>query len=83
VSILATIPIRLVVNTRLPTRTMAELIAFAKVNPGKIAAATPGKGTTSHLTSEWFQVAASVKFVQVPCRGSVPTLQRTVAGASI
>jgi len=50
---------------------------------GKIAAATPGKGTTSHLTSERFQVAASVKFVQVPCRGSVPALQRMVAGASI
>ena len=80
VSILATIPTGLVVNPRLPVRTVAELIAFAKANPGKITAATQGKGTTSHLTSEWFQIAAGVKFVQVPYRGSAPALQGVVAG---
>jgi tripartite-type tricarboxylate transporter receptor subunit TctC len=80
VSILATIPTGLLVNPRLPIRTVAELIAFAKANPGGITAATQGKGTTSHLTSEWFQVAAGVKFVQVPYRGSAPALQGLVAG---
>jgi tripartite-type tricarboxylate transporter receptor subunit TctC len=70
----------LVINPRLPVRAVAELIAFAKANPGKITAATQGKGTTSHLTSEWFQIAAGVKFVQVPYRGSAPALQGMVAG---
>jgi len=80
VSILATIPTGLVINPRLPIHSAAELIAFAKANPGKITAATQGKGSTSHLTSEWFQVAAGVKFVQVPYRGSAPALQGMVAG---
>jgi len=80
VSILATIPTGLVINPRLPVRAVAELIAFAKANPGKITAATQGKGTTPHLTSEWFRIAAGVKFVQVPYRGSAPALQGMVAG---
>jgi len=80
VSILATIPTGLVVSPRLPVRSVAELIAFAKANPGRITAATQGKGTTSHLTSEWFQSAAGVTFLQVPYRGSAPALQGLVAG---
>jgi tripartite-type tricarboxylate transporter receptor subunit TctC len=80
VSILATIPTGLVVNPRLPIRTVAELTAFAKASPGKLTAATQGKGTTSHLTAAWFQAAASVKFIQVPYRGSAPALQGMVAG---
>ena len=80
VSILATIPTGLIVNPRLPIGSVAELIAFAKANPGKLTAATQGKGTTSHLTSEWFQIAAGVKFVHVPYRGSAPALQGMVAG---
>jgi tripartite-type tricarboxylate transporter receptor subunit TctC len=68
----ATIPTGLEVNPRLPMRSVAELIAFAKPSPGRITAATQGKGTTSHLTSEWFQIAAGVKFVHVPYRGSAP-----------
>ena len=80
VSILATIPTGLVINPRLPIRTVPELIGFAKANPGKLTAATQGKGTTSHLTAAWFQVAAGVKFVEVPYRGSAPALQGIVAG---
>src|SRR5215475_4388804 len=49
------------------------------VNPQKIAA-TQGNGTTSHLTSEMFQMMADVKFVQVPYRGSAPALQGLLAG---
>ena len=46
VSILATVPTGLVINPRLPIRTVPELIGFAKANPGKLTAATQGKGTT-------------------------------------
>ena len=81
VSILATIPTGLFVNpNKIPATTTAEFIAYAKANPGKVTAATQGNGSTSHLTSEWFQMAAGVKFVQVPYRGSAPALQGLVAG---
>jgi tripartite-type tricarboxylate transporter receptor subunit TctC len=81
VTILATIPTGLFVNpNKIKADTVAEFIAFAKANPGKVTAATQGNGSTSHLTSEWFQMAAGVKFVQVPYRGSAPALQGLVAG---
>jgi tripartite-type tricarboxylate transporter receptor subunit TctC len=81
VSILATIPSGLFVNPKkIPANTLSEFIAYARANPGKITAATQGIGTTSHLTSEWFQLDAKVKFVQVPYRGSAPALQGLVAG---
>jgi tripartite-type tricarboxylate transporter receptor subunit TctC len=79
-SILATIPTALLVNPSVPVHNVSELIGFARAHPGKISAATQGTGTTSHLTAEWFQVAAGVKFVTVPYRGSAPALQGLVAG---
>src|SRR5262249_36954439 len=59
---------------------VADFIAYAKANPGKIASATQGNGTTSHLTSELFQLMAKVSFVHVPYRGSAPALQGLLAG---
>ena len=81
VSILATIPSGLFINPKkVPANTLAEFITYARNNPGKVTAATQGIGTTSHLTSEWFQLEAKTKFVQVPYRGSSPALQGLVAG---
>ena len=80
VSILATIPTGLFISPKIPANTLAEFIAYAKANPGKVTAATQGTGSTSHLTSEWFQLAAGVKFVTVPYRGSAPALSDLVAG---
>ena len=80
VTIMATIPTGLFVSPKIEARTLDQLIAYTKANPGKITAATQGNGSTSHLTSEWFQMAAGVKFVQVPYRGSAPALQGLVAG---
>src|SRR2546426_7155553 len=56
----------LVANPTLPAASVAELIAYAKANPGKITSATQGNGTTSHLTSELFQLMAGGKFPQRP-----------------
>ena len=56
------------------------MIAAAKADPGKLTSATQGNGTTSHLTSELFQMMAGVKFQHVPYRGSAPALQDLVAG---
>ena len=81
VSILATIPTGLFVNpSKIHAGTVPEFIAYARANPGKVTAATQGNGSTSHLTSEWFQMVANVKFVQVPYRGSAPALQGLLAG---
>lgn len=61
-------------------KTVADVIAFAKANPGKINSGTQGVGTTAHLTSELFQMMANVKFQHIHYRGSAPALQDLVAG---
>src|SRR5215831_8163796 len=78
--IMGRVPNALVVNPKLPANSVAELIAAAKANPGKITSATQGNGTTSHLTSVLFQLMADVKFQHVPYRGSAPALTDLGAG---
>jgi tripartite-type tricarboxylate transporter receptor subunit TctC len=81
VSVMGLIPNALVVSPRKVTATtVAEFIADARANPGKMSAATQGNGTTSHLTAAMFQMMAKVKFVLVPYRGSAPALQGLLAG---
>ena len=79
--IMGRVPNALVINPKLPLNSVAELIAYAKANPGKLTSATQGNGTTSHLTSEMFQLMAGVKFQHVPYRGSAPALTDLVAGS--
>lgn len=78
--IMGRVPNALVVNAKLPFTSVADVIAHAKANPGKFTCATQGNGTTSHLTSELFQLMAGVKFQQVPYRGSAPALTDLAAG---
>lgn len=79
--IMGRVPNALLVNpAKVPQRTVAEFIAYARNNPGKITSATQGNGTTSHLTSEMFQMMAQVRLTHVPYRGSAPALQDLVAG---
>jgi tripartite-type tricarboxylate transporter receptor subunit TctC len=81
VSVMGIVPNALVVNpNKVAAKTVAELIAFARANPSKLTSATQGNGTTSHLTSEMFQMMAKVQFVHVPYRGSAPALQGMLAG---
>ncbi|MFL5065942.1 MAG: Bug family tripartite tricarboxylate transporter substrate binding protein, partial [Xanthobacteraceae bacterium] len=80
VALLATIPTALIAGNKVPARTLPEFIAYARANPGKVTVATQGPATTSHLTSEWFQQVADVKFVTVPYRGSAPALQGMLTG---
>jgi len=80
VTILVTIPTGLIVSPKIPANTVAEFIAYARANPSKINAATQGVGTTSHLTSEWFQMVTGTKFVTVPYRGSALALPAMIAG---
>ena len=78
--IMGRVPNALVVNPKVAANTVAELIAYAKANPGKLTSATKGNGTTSHLTSELFQLMAKVSLRHIPYRGSAPALQGLLAG---
>ncbi len=81
IAVMGIVPNALIVNpAKIAARTVPEFIAFAQANPGKITVATQGNGTTSHLTSELFQLMAKVKFVHVPYRGTAPALQGLLAG---
>ena len=80
--ILGRVPNALVVNPdRIAAKSVKEFIAYAQANAGKVTDATQGNGTTSHLTSELFQLMAHVKLQNVPYRGSAPALNDLVAGS--
>jgi tripartite-type tricarboxylate transporter receptor subunit TctC len=70
----------LVVNPQVPARSMAELIALAKANPGKINYASSGHGAAAHLAAELFKAEAKVDIVHVPYKGAAPALQDVIAG---
>jgi tripartite-type tricarboxylate transporter receptor subunit TctC len=78
--IISRVPNALIVHPKVKANTLAEFIAEARANPGKITSATQGIGTTSHLTSELFQMMANVQFQHVPYRGSAPALQDLTGG---
>ena len=81
VSVMAHVPSGLFVNpSKVKAASVAELIDYLKKNPGTLTAATQGNGTTSHLTSEMFQLMAKVKLRNIPYRGSAPALQGLLAG---
>lgn len=70
----------LVVNNDLPVRSLAELIALARANPGKLNFASSGYGLAAHLAGELFKAEAHVDIVHVPYKGSAPALQDVIAG---
>ncbi len=81
ITVMGHVPNALVVNPdKIKADTVKDFIAYAQANPGKITDATQGNGTTSHLTSELFQLMAHVKLQNVPYRGSAPALNDLVAG---
>ena len=63
-----------------PAKTVAEFIAYAKANPGKLNMASPGNGTGPHMAGELFKIMAGVDMVHVPYRGSPPALTDLLAG---
>jgi len=73
-------PSVMVVNPSLPVTTVAEFIAYAKANPGKINMGSAGVATTSHMAGEWFKAMAAADLVHVPYRGSAPALTDLIGG---
>ena len=80
VILVAGVPNVLVVNPSVPANSVAELIAYAKANPGKLNFASSGNGTSIHLSGELFKVMAGVQIMHIPYKGSTPALQDLLAG---
>lgn len=72
--------LHLIVKPGMPVNDVAELVAYAKANPGKVNYASAGAGTTPHLVSELFLQQSGIHAVHVPYRGSAPALQAVMAG---
>jgi len=72
IGLIGTSPLVLLANPSLPARSVKELVALAKAQPGKLAYASFGNGTTSHLAGEMFKLATGVDILHVPYKGSSP-----------
>jgi tripartite-type tricarboxylate transporter receptor subunit TctC len=73
-------PYVMLVNPSVPARTVPEIIAYAKANPGKVSMASSGNGTGVHMAGELFKMMAGVDLVHVPYRGGAPALTDLLAG---
>ena len=70
----------LVVNPSVPSKTVNELIAYIKANPGKISYGSGGVGTTSHLAGELFKFLAKVDMTHIPYKGNSPAILDLISG---
>jgi len=70
----------LVVHPTVPANSVAELIAYARANPGKLTFASAGPGTASHLAGELFKTMAKVDMLHIPYKGNVPAITDLLAG---
>jgi tripartite-type tricarboxylate transporter receptor subunit TctC len=73
-------PFIVAVSPQLPVRTVAELIAYAKANPGKLNYGTPGNGSGAHFAGEMFKSMAGVELTHVPYKGASAVLPDLMAG---
>ena len=80
VGMIGNAPNSLVVNPSFPAKTLAELIAHAKANPGKVNFGSAGAGTASHITGEYFARSAGITLVHVPYKGTGPVLTDLIGG---
>ncbi len=80
VSGLIDFPLVMVANPSVPAKTVAELIAHAKANPGKITMASFGTGSTSHVAGELFKMMTGTTMIHVPYRGGAPMVTDLISG---
>ena len=79
-TVLATVPNVLVVSADLPVKNVAELVAYAKANPGKLTFASPGAGSGAHLAGELLKSDAGIDMLHVPYTGIAPAMNDVVGG---
>jgi tripartite-type tricarboxylate transporter receptor subunit TctC len=80
ITLAAKAPNVLIANPNVPAKTLVELIALAKQQPGKLTYGTPGIGTSPHMCMELFKSMASVDLQHIPYRGTVPALTDVMSG---
>jgi tripartite-type tricarboxylate transporter receptor subunit TctC len=80
VALLISAPLVVSVHPSVPVKTMKELVAYAKANPGKLTWGSQGFGTAPHLLYELFKLETKTNIVHVPYRGTAPLLAAIVAG---
>ncbi|MDI1262153.1 MAG: tripartite tricarboxylate transporter substrate-binding protein, partial [bacterium] len=74
------VPMVVLVNPAVPAKTLAEFIAYAKANPGKINMASAGSGSAPHMAGELFKMMTGVDMVHVPYRGQGPAMSDLLGG---
>ncbi len=74
------VPNVMLVNPSVPAKTVPELIAYLKANPGKVSMASAGNGSPQHVAGELFKMMAGVDMVHIPYRGGAPALTDLLAG---
>ena len=79
VSLVVEVPLILQVHPSVPAKTLAEFIAYARANPGKLNYASPSPGTLPHLAMEIFARAAGLQLVHVPFKGGAPAMNALLA----
>ena len=80
ITTLASVPNILVVNPSVPTKSVQELIAYAKANPGKLSYGSAGNGSTEHLSAELFKSMTGVDMVHIPYKGGAPMMADLIGG---
>lgn len=80
ISLVAEVPTVLVVHPSVPAKSLKELIAYAKANPGKINFATAGNGTVGHLSAELLKSMAQIKMEHVAYKGNGPAMTDVLGG---
>lgn len=80
IAVIASAPNALVVNKDFPAKTVAELIAMAKKDPGKLSFASTGVGGANHLSGELFKLMAGVDIVHIPYKGAAPAMNDLIGG---
>jgi tripartite-type tricarboxylate transporter receptor subunit TctC len=80
ISLVAVVPNLLVVTNALPVKSVKELVAYAKANPGKLTFGSPGIGATAHLSMELFKTLTGTNMIHVPYKGSAGVLADVTGG---
>ena len=81
ITVIGAIPNVLLVHPSVPVNSVADFIAYAKANPGRLNYASQGNGTTSHLTAELFKaMAGGLQITHIPYKGTAPALTDLLAG---
>ncbi|WP_029044357.1 tripartite tricarboxylate transporter substrate binding protein [Cupriavidus sp. WS] len=80
ITLVVSVPNVLVVNPKVPAKSVAELVALAKAQPGKLSFASSGTGQSVHLSGELFKKRAGIDIIHVPYKGAAPAVADLVAG---